>query len=80
MNKKLTLNINDSLIKFIHEYSKETHQSISSLVEKYFIILKKENLEKKHTKKTNELYGMLSESPLPDKKKMKAEMYEKNIN
>ncbi len=33
MNKKLTLNVDDSVIQFAYLYSKETNQSISPLFE-----------------------------------------------
>ncbi len=41
MKKKLTLSINDDLIDFAHEFSRETNQSISHIVEEYLIELKK---------------------------------------
>jgi len=34
MDKKLTLNVDEELIKFAHRYSRKTHQSISHLVER----------------------------------------------
>lgn len=40
MGKKVTLNIDDELFEFAHEYSKTTHQSISHIVENYFRELK----------------------------------------
>jgi hypothetical protein len=40
MKKKLTLSINDDLIDFAHDFSKETNQSISHIVEKYLAELK----------------------------------------
>ena len=42
MKKKLTLSINDDLIDFAHDFSKETHQSISHIVEEYLAELKKQ--------------------------------------
>ena len=80
MNKKLTLNIDDSLIKFAHYYSKKTKQSISSIVEKYFVNLKEKKNINNLSQSTNELYGILSDIPLPDKKTMRQEFHEKNIN
>jgi acetyl-CoA carboxylase alpha subunit len=40
MKKKLILSINDDLIDFAHDFSKETNQSISHIVEKYLAELK----------------------------------------
>ena len=42
MKKKLTLSINDDLIDFAHDFSKETNQSISHIVEEYLAELKKQ--------------------------------------
>ena len=42
MDKKLTLNVDENLIKFAHNYSKKTHQSISHLIEKYLERLRSE--------------------------------------
>lgn len=80
MNKKLTLNIDDDLIEFAHYYSKKTHQSISSIVEKYFNKLKEKKETNNLSQTTNDLYGILENNPLPDKKTMRKEFYEKNIN
>ncbi len=66
MNKKLTLNIDDELIEFAHNYSKQTGQSISSIVEKYFEKLKENKQVDKLSKSTKELYGILSDKPLSD--------------
>ena len=81
MNKKLTLTIDDSIISFAHQYSKKTNQSISSIVERYFITLKKnEDPKREHTDITNQLYGLLSKRPLPDKAAMRREFHEKSID
>jgi len=79
MNKKLTLNIDDDLIDFAHYYSKKTKQSISFMVEKYFAKLREKKEINKLSQLTNELYGILSDNPLPDKKTMRKEFHEKNI-
>jgi hypothetical protein len=42
MKKKLTLSINDDLIDFAHDFSKETNQSIPHIVEEYLAELKKQ--------------------------------------
>jgi hypothetical protein len=80
MNKKLTLNIDDNLIEFAHHYSKKNKQSISSLVESYLLSLKKRNEISELSPKTQELYGILSNDPLPDKKEMRKRLYEKSID
>ena len=80
MNKKLTLNIDDSLIKFAHRYSEKTNQSISSLVEKYLSRLKDDIDKRTISEEAKELYGILEKEPLPDKKQMRKALYEKSIN
>ena len=80
MNKKLTLNIDDSIIIFAHKYSKNTHQSISSIVEKYFISLKNMTNNRNLSKSTEEMYGILSNMPLPDIKTMREEFHDKSID
>lgn len=39
MNKKLTLSIEEDLIKEAKKYAKDKNQSLSSLVQKYFAML-----------------------------------------
>ncbi len=80
MNKKLTLNIDKNLISWIHKYSRETKQSISSLVEKYFKNLKGNNEAKTLNSNIMDLYGIFENNPLPDKKDMRKVFYEKNID
>ena len=80
MNKKLTLNIDDNLIKFAHNYSKKTKQSISTIVEKYLSSLKTGTNVKNISTDAKELYGILENKPLPYKKEMRKKIYEKSIN
>jgi hypothetical protein len=80
MNKKLTLNIDDSLIKFAHQYSEKTNQSISSLVEKYFSRLKEDIDKGTISDEAKQLYGILEKEPLPDKEQMRKALYEKSLN
>jgi len=84
MKKKLTLSINDDLIEFAHKFSKETHQSISHIVEEYLIELKKnkeQNFEEqKLQKRTEKLYGTFENNPIPDKKDLRRTFHEKNYN
>jgi hypothetical protein len=79
MNKKLTLNIDDSLIDFAHDYSKKTKQSISALFEKFLTSLKKRNEPEDLSIETQELYGLFEKKPLPDKKEMRKKVHEENI-
>lgn len=80
MNRKLTLNIDDSIISFAHDYSKKTKQSISSIVEKYFIELKANSVQEFEASETNSLYGILDDISIPDKKELQARFNEKNID
>ena len=80
MNKKLTLNIDDKIIQFAHEYSQETKQSISSMVESYLLSLQKESDIEDLSSKTKNLYGILSDNPIPDKKELRRAFHEKSID
>ena len=80
MNKKLTLNVDESLIDFAKTYSKESDQSISSIFEKYLIRLKNETKEINVSEDARELYGIISKNELPDKKEMRNNLYEKSID
>ena len=80
MNKKLTLNVDESLIDFAKTYSKESNQSISNIFEKYLIRLKTETNEVKISEDARELYGIISKNELPDKKEMRKRLYEKSID
>ena len=80
MNKKLTLNVDESLIDFAKTYSKNSNQSISSIFEKYLIRLKTETKEVKISEDARELYGIICKNELPDKKEMRKKLYEKSIN
>lgn len=80
MDKKLTLNVDENLIKFAHNYSKKTHQSISHLIEKYLERLRSEISNENLSEETEELYGILKEKNIPDKKEMRKRFYEKSIN
>ena len=68
MKKKLTLSINDDLIDFAHDFSKETDQSISHIVEEYLIELKKQQEKKtnqqKLDKRIEKLYGAFEDNPI----------------
>ena len=79
MNKKLTLNIEEELIQFAHNYAKRSKQSISSIVETYLGALKntKENQEELNSR-TKELYGIFENDQLPDKEELRKQFHEKN--
>jgi len=84
MKKKLTLSINDDLIDFAHEFSEETNQSISHIVEEYLIELKNQkernSKEPNLTKKIEDLYGAFEDQPIPDKDKLRRSFHEKNYS
>ncbi len=84
MKKKLTLSINDDLIDFAHNFSKETHQSISHIIEDYLSELKKQKEEgtkkQKLDKRIEKLYGAFEDEPIPDKKDLRRAFHEKNYN
>ena len=83
MQKKLTLSINEELIKFAHNFSNETNQSISHIVEEYLNELKEQqtNSNKNNFKpKIQKLYGAFEEQPIPDKKELRRNFHEKNNN
>ncbi len=80
MSKKLTLNIDDELISFAHDYSKQNGLSISNLFEQYLIRLKHSDIEKEFNPKTNALYGLFQDSPIPDKKALRKSFHEKDSN
>jgi hypothetical protein len=72
-NKKLTLNVDENLIEFAHQYSKISRQSISGLFEKYLLRLKQEISHEDISSEAIELYGILDKDILPDKKEMRKE-------
>ena len=78
MPKKLTLNIDDELISFAHHYSKQNSVSISKLFEQYLIRLQNTAQIKELNRKTEELYGIFEENPIPDKKQLREVLYEKD--
>jgi hypothetical protein len=80
MNRKLTLNIDEELITFAHDYSKTTKQSISDMVEKYLQYLHDEVDTSSLTPEAQALHGILDEQEIPDKKELRRAFYEKSIN
>jgi len=81
MSKKLTLNVDEKTIEFAHEYAKSTHQSISSLFEKFLNDLKSRNVPKNSLpEKTQRLYGSLENIVIPSKKGLRKLFHEKSID
>ncbi len=79
MPKKLTLNIEEELVEFAHQYARKKNKSISKIVEEYLRFLKESeegDLSLSNDLKT--LYGILAEHPLPDKKTLREEFHEKS--
>ena len=71
MKKNLTIMINEELIEFAHNFSQDTNQSISQIVEKYLSELKKiqeQSIEKEaFSKRIEKLYGSFENDKIPDK-------------
>ncbi len=78
MSKKLTLNIDDDLITFAHNYSKQNGISVSKLVEQYLCKLKTVSTSQKLNQKTLGLYGIFKDAPIPDKKTLRERFHEKD--
>jgi hypothetical protein len=78
MPKKLTLNVDDDLISFIHAYSKRNGVSVSKLFEQYILRLKATNQKSDLNPKTTTLYGLFQDSPIPDKKELRKRFHEKD--
>ena len=79
MQKRLTLNLEESLIKFANLIAYEKRKSISQIVAEYFKSLQKK--EKLHlSKEIQELYGIFESDPLPEKKQIRKVFHEKSYN
>ncbi len=78
MQKKLTLSIDEELIKFAHHFSKETNQSISKMVEEYLLQLKNHNNDKNINPRIENLYGIFKDQPIPDKKDLRMMFHDKS--
>ena len=76
MSHKLTLTIDERIISFAKDYSRQTHQSISAIVQRYFDRLQQQ-IDLRHlSPESAELYGMI-EGDLPDKRSMREAFHEK---
>lgn len=64
MNTKLTLRVDEHLIKSAKEYSAQTGKSVSKIVSDLFVIIKNEKLEKNSsiTPTVESLKGVMKES------------------
>ncbi|NIM18461.1 MAG: hypothetical protein GTO45_41305 [Candidatus Aminicenantes bacterium] len=78
MQKKLTLSIEEDLVKFAHELSKKTKQSISHMIEQYLHSLKIQTKTSDLSTRTLGLYGILSDQPIPSKKELRKYFHEKS--
>ena len=68
MNTKLTLRLDDHLIKSAKEYSAQTGKSVSKIVSDFFTIIKNEKLTMNYsnTPTVQSLKGILSDAKLSD--------------
>ncbi len=77
MQKKLTLSLNEELVRFAHEFSKKTKQSISQIVEQYLKSLKQQQQSEATnlSPQTQRLYGIFADEPLPSKKELREDFH-----
>ncbi len=68
MNTKLTLRLDDHLIKSAKEYSAKTGKSVSKIVSDLFVIIKNEKLKKSSsvTPTVQSLKGILKDAKLTE--------------
>jgi len=78
VHKKLTLSIDEELIKFAHDFSKKTKKSISSLIEQYLKKLKNQTQTHDLSERTSNLYGIFNHHPIPSKKELREYFHEEN--
>lgn len=80
MQKKLTLSIDEELIKFAHNLSKRINKPISKIFEEYLYQLMRQNQRDEIHPKTAGLYGVLKDNPVPDKEELRNLFHDKNNN
>lgn len=82
MKDKLTLSVDEEVIEFAHKFSKETNQSISSIVEKHLKDLKEiQNKNYEVSSRVKQLSGLFEGEDFPeDKKVMRRIFHEKGSN
>ncbi|MCK4764918.1 MAG: hypothetical protein KAW12_22150 [Candidatus Aminicenantes bacterium] len=78
MQKKLTLSIEEDLVRFAHEFSKKTKQSISRMFAQYLKNLKQQHAPPGLSERTVNLYGVFSDKPIPFKKELRKHFHEKD--
>ncbi len=78
MQTKLTLRLEDELIKQAKEHAKEQGKSLSQIVADYFTVFTKKNTKQKNAPITQSLIGILKDSSL-DEKDYKKHLEEKYL-
>ncbi|MBM7556778.1 DUF6364 family protein [Halanaerobacter jeridensis] len=80
MKDKLTLSIEEDVIEFAHRLSKETNQSISSIVEKHLLELKEiKEQDYEVDPRVKKLSGIFEGEDFPEsKEEMRRLFHEKN--
>jgi len=77
MSKKLTLSVDEELIRFAHAYAEQTGISISKIFEQYLQKLRETTLNQNINPLLKALYGSYKEKPLPSKSDLKKYFHEK---
>lgn len=77
MTSKLTLSMEKELIEFAHSYTRKNGLSISGLVEQFLKDLRDSGSGSGFDSKTLSLYGLLEDTPLPDRKEVRKLFHEK---
>ncbi|MDR2428761.1 MAG: DUF6364 family protein [Candidatus Margulisbacteria bacterium] len=76
MNRKLTLSLDAAVIDFAHEYARQNQQSVSKVVENYFVEQSQKTREQQAIfPKLHKLRGILKGANIPDSKKERRKMY-----
>jgi hypothetical protein len=88
MAAKLTLSLDEDIIRFAHDYSRKNATSISRLFERFLVRLKASaeqgscegsgNQVTWFHEKTRGLIGAYRTNPIPDKKELRETFYEKS--
>jgi hypothetical protein len=78
MATKLTLSLDEDIIRFAHDYSHKNAISVSGLFERFLLRLKAEQGSGGFHEKTQSLIGAYRTNPIPDKKELRETFYEKS--
>jgi len=73
MNKKLTLLLDETVINRAKDYAKKRNETLSGMVEKYFIFITKKNAEKASINTSREIEDITGIIALPDNYDIKEE-------